>query len=431
MSEAGRGRRHGFFRPVDGAWGAAAVVADMFFTGGIATASWAGFKAWNTITALHMESKQKDQELSLLREKLEQNERQAEANAAAAMGAKTNLRPFFFVIGCGATVIFATGIFWVRRRKRMSQTTDSSLTAHADTSSDISPSDSVDQQPVLIAPNSASFRICSGRYEVQSSVEIGRGGYGVVYRGFDREGGHYVAIKESSIPSDTARGAILKEFATLQSLENEHIVKVHALHETPHSLYIVMELAQGGSLADTLKANGPLPEKLVIQYLRQTLLGLEFLHSVRLLHRDVKPGNILLFGQGSAKLADFGLSKELRGSFSMDTMHVAGTPTYLPPEAVKGHFSIGTDLWACGCAAIELLTGRPPWSELETKDPIALMFRIGTAEPGEHFPKLSPDAEVSPPLVRFLEKCFQYEARNRGTAAELRRILEGGDEQGA
>jgi len=142
---------------------------------------------------------------------------------------------------------------------------------------------------------------------------------------------------------------------------------VDVLQNEDNCLHIVLEFMEGGSLAGIVK-KGPLREHLVKVYIRQVLLGLDYLHQMGVVHRDIKGANILLTKEGIVKLADFGVAIRLNEdhrSFSL-----AGTPYWMAPEIIesKGEISTSCDIWSLGCTVIELLTGNPPtWISCSTQ----------------------------------------------------------------
>lgn len=164
-----------------------------------------------------------------------------------------------------------------------------------------------------------------GDYQLMES--IGRGGFGVVYRGLDIRTGRTVAIKRvmlSGIPADELEG-IEAEIDLLRYLNHPNIVLYFDSIRTAQHLNIVLEFAENGSLSSLLsKMGGKLPEPLVSHYTAQVLAGLTYLHSQGVIHRDIKGANILATKDGSIKLADFGVATKLNDTVKSDS--VVGTP---------------------------------------------------------------------------------------------------------
>lgn len=270
--------------------------------------------------------------------------------------------------------------------------------------------------------------------------QLGQGSFGQVFRAFDAESGNFVAVKQLNV-GESQKSVIQelsKEFEVLRSLEHSNIVNVLAFLDTAPPR-IVMEWMPGGSVQAALKmTRAGFRENVVARYTRQLLAGLAFLHGNNVVHRDIKPGNMLLSATGELKLSDFGTCRILsQVNDSVHTGTVVGTICYLAPECFKGAYSPGSDMWAVGCSVLEMLTGRLPWSEKGVTDNMALIFMIGSAAPPAHHPALpevrSVDAPASPasafaantttsvtPNARsFLEACFAYDAKERPSASEL------------
>ena len=173
---------------------------------------------------------------------------------------------------------------------------------------------------------------------------------------------------------------------------------------------IILEYIEGGSLQNLVKKSGPLPEKLVHVYIKQVLEGLEYLHKQGIVHRDIKGGNILFTKTAIVKLADFGFAVILTDNEK--TNSVVGTPYWMSPEVIesKGNMSPACDIWSLGCTIIELLTGQPPYFNLEL---YGAMFRIVS---DEHPPL--PEG-ISESLYDFFKKCFVKDPEMRSTAKDL------------
>jgi hypothetical protein len=184
-----------------------------------------------------------------------------------------------------------------------------------------------------------------------------------------------------------------------------------------------MEWMPGGSIRSILDRTQFRFHELVIRrYLREILLGMEYLHANDVLHRDVKSANLLVSGSGAVKVSDFGTCRMIQGASaaSHTTATVAGTPAYMAPEVItKGRISAGADMWAIACTVLEMGTGKVPWSHLrrDVRTGIPLMFHIGSVEPPNHHPPIPPHLSVA--LREMLERCFHMKPRKRPTAGEL------------
>ncbi|HWB74192.1 MAG TPA: serine/threonine-protein kinase [Nannocystaceae bacterium] len=214
------------------------------------------------------------------------------------------------------------------------------------------------------------------RYELVAKV--GEGGMGVVYRANDREGG-VVAVKRLHADVAATPGLITRferEAAASALLSHPNIAALHAVGSTPGGeLFFVMELVEGESLAHTL-ARGPLPRAEALRLAKQILSALHHAHQFGMVHRDLKPDNVLLdrsSGRPAAKLIDFGLVKMLQnvlGAAECErltaTGMVFGTPGYMPPEQILGHeVDARTDLYSMGVMLYEMLTGKLPFDSEE------------------------------------------------------------------
>lgn len=202
--------------------------------------------------------------------------------------------------------------------------------------------------------------VLGGRYELGSV--LGRGGMAEVREGWDLKLGRPVAIKLLKTgPGDEDRPESRVRFETearaTAVLSSQNIVIVHDVGDHHGLPFIVMERLPGVSLADHI-ARGPLPQPLVLAVLHAVLAALTVAHDAGILHRDVKPGNILFTATGEAKLADFGIAKTAGGPHTM-TGQVVGTMAYLSPDRLAGKPATpADDLYAVGVVGYEALTGR-------------------------------------------------------------------------
>lgn len=154
----------------------------------------------------------------------------------------------------------------------------------------------------------------------------------------------------------------------LQNLTHKNIVKYLGYSKTRENLNIFLEYVAGGSLASIISKYGCLTESVLKNYTRQILLGLEYLHWNRIVHGDLKPGNILVNKEGVCKLADFGSARFLRKQDHDSIVSTIGTLNYSAPEVLAGNESTRfSDIWSFGCVIIEVLTGKPPWHSISNQ----------------------------------------------------------------
>jgi mitogen-activated protein kinase kinase kinase 19 len=213
------------------------------------------------------------------------------------------------------------------------------------------------------------------------------------------------------------------EISLMQSLNHKNIVKFlgSEVDMKNRKLYIFMEKVSGGSLKDMLEMYGPLPESVIVKYVKQVLHGLVYLHQNHVIHRDLKCGNLLITTEGVVKLSDFGVSKKFRDAVkggdklksqqtNMQTM--IGSPYWMAPEVVtQSGYGRKADIWSLGCTIIEMATAKNPWDGLS---PMAACFQIGE---GESLPIIP--TSLSEQARAFILECLQRDAQKRPSAAEL------------
>ncbi|KAL1548587.1 Mitogen-activated protein kinase kinase kinase npk1 [Salvia divinorum] len=250
---------------------------------------------------------------------------------------------------------------------------------------------------------------------------IGCGAFGRVHMGMNLDSGELLAVKEVSIAANSASkktqeyiGELEKEVNLLKNLSHPNIVRYLGTAREEDSLNILLEFVPGGSISSLLGKFGSFPESVIRMYTKQLLLGLEYLHNNKIMHRDIKGANILVDNKGCIKLADFGASKKVEALATMtNAKSMKGTPYWMAPEVIvqSGH-SYSADIWSVGCTVIEMATGKAPWSQQYQE--VAALFYVGTTK--SHPP--IPD-HLSLEAKDFLLKCLQKEPDLRATASEL------------
>lgn len=203
-----------------------------------------------------------------------------------------------------------------------------------------------------------------GHYEVLEVV--GRGAFGTVLRAFDEKLQRVVAIKVMSpemASTSPARKRFLREAQASAAIRHEHVVSVYAVEEMPIP-YLVMEYIPGLTLQKRLDERGPLDVPTVLRLGRQIAEGLAAAHSQGLIHRDIKPGNILLEAGilDKVKITDFGLARAADDASLTQSGTIAGTPMYMAPEQAMGHkLDQRADLFSFGSVLYQMVSGRPPF----------------------------------------------------------------------
>ena len=256
---------------------------------------------------------------------------------------------------------------------------------------------------------------------------LGRGGMASVYRAYEPKLDRYVALKvlpREFLHDPSFARRFRQEAQALAQLEHPNIVPIYAydIDEAEGIPWMAMRLVTGGSLADLLK-RGRLPPARCVAILRGVADALDYAHAhaKRIVHRDVKPQNVLLDQDGRAYLADFGIAKILESSGGLTaTGMVTGTPQYMAPEQATGtKIGPAADVYSLGIVAYEMLTGRVPFA---ADTPVAIMMK----HVQEPLP-LPPPQTVPEPLLRALLKCTAKKPEDRWpTAGAFVRALEAG-----
>jgi serine/threonine protein kinase len=218
-----------------------------------------------------------------------------------------------------------------------------------------------------MTPPPAQTRLLGGRYRLEES--IGRGGMGTVWRGHDDVLGRTVAVKEVRFPPELGqkeqqelRARTLREARASASLSHPNVVTTYDVVEEDGRPYIVMELLTARSLSEILREDGPLPPQRVAQIGLEMLSALELAHRQGVVHRDVKPGNVLLTEDGRAILSDFGIATMAGDPALTSTGVVLGSPAYMSPERARGQKpGAAADMWSLGATLYAAVEGRPPY----------------------------------------------------------------------
>ncbi len=234
-----------------------------------------------------------------------------------------------------------------------------------------------------------------GGYEVTGIV--GRGGMGIVFKAFDAALGRFVAIK-MLLPHLAASGAARQRFSregqAAAAVIDDHVLPIHSVDQWQGVPYLVTQYSRGTTLQKRIQDQGQLELKEILRISLQTARGLAAAHSQGLVHRDVKPSNILLDGTVErALLTDFGLARAADDASVTRTGTVTGTPQYMSPEQVRGESVDGrSDLFSLGCTMYAMCTGRSPFRSDST---YAVMHRITSTQP-------TPIREINPDVPKWL-----------------------------
>jgi serine/threonine-protein kinase len=270
-------------------------------------------------------------------------------------------------------------------------------------------------------------QLLGGRYALGEM--IGTGGMADVFIGDDTRLNRKVAIKVlrrdlARDPSFVAR--FRKEALAAGGLNHSGIVSVYDSGEENNSPYIVMELITGESLRQLLQ-KGLIPQARALEIVEGILQALEYSHKEGIVHRDIKPGNIMITDSGDIKVMDFGIARATDdiGATMTNTWNVVGTAQYLSPEQATGEMADGrSDLYSLGCLMYELLTGRPPFTG---DTPVSIAYQHVSSP-------ITPASQVKPGLStdidRMLEVVLSKDPNNRyqdATAmlADLQRVIKG------
>ncbi|MCS0635068.1 serine/threonine protein kinase [Streptomyces sp. LP05-1] len=229
--------------------------------------------------------------------------------------------------------------------------------------------------------------LVADRYRLESP--IGRGAMGEVWRATDEVLGRPVALK--LMLGDDSRSEAAARFRlegrTAARLSHPHVVAVFDFGAWDNRFYLVMELVEGRSLAQELSAAGRLAPERVATIAAQTAAGLASAHRQGIVHRDIKPGNLMSDAQGSVKLGDFGIARFLDdpGAALTTAGQIVGTSLYLAPERALGRQAgPASDVYSLGCVLYQLLTGRPPFQADTATGTLYLHIDTEPVPPGRH-----------------------------------------------
>jgi TolB-like protein len=256
----------------------------------------------------------------------------------------------------------------------------------------------------------------SGRYDLER--ELGAGGMATVYLAVDSKHRRKVAVKvlRAEVAGALGPDRFTREIEIAAQLQHPHIVAVYDSGQVEGFLYYVMPVVEGESLRARIKREGPLPVHEAVRILREILDALAYAHQRGVVHRDIKPDNVMLSGRHAA-VTDFGVAKAVSaaGSETLTTVGVTlGTPTYMAPEQAVGQSDIDSrvDLYAVGAVAYEMLTGAPPFERATAQ----AMLAAHVLEPPVPLETRRPG--VPPALASLIMRCLEKDREDRWQSAE-------------
>ena len=263
---------------------------------------------------------------------------------------------------------------------------------------------------------------------------IGKGTFGRVYLGMNTTTGELLAVKQVEVNPKAQNAdpqkvremvkALDQEIDTMQHLDHVNIVQYLGCERKEYSISIFLEYISGGSVGSCLRKHGKFEEPVVSSLTRQTLLGLAYLHSEGILHRDLKADNILLDLDGTCKISDFGISKRSANPYNNDiTNSMQGSVFWMAPEVIRAQsqalnitggnnssmdtlssqgYSAKVDIWSLGCVVLEMFAGRRPWSKEEA---IGAIYKLGSLNQAPPIPD-DVSTVVGPAALSFMYDCF-------------------------
>src|SRR6266568_4642206 len=245
-----------------------------------------------------------------------------------------------------------------------------------------------------------------GDYELLE--QIGRGGQGVVFRAHQKSLNRTVALKVIRLgqwASEAHVKRFRREAEAAARLEHPCIVPIYEVGERDGSCYFSMKFVEGGQLDEVIRRE-PMPPRRAAELIAKVARTVHYAHEHGILHRDIKPGNILLDAKGEPHLTDFGLARLVESESTVTrTLEVLGTPSYMAPEqAVGNNAAIGsvTDVYGLGAVLYQLLTGQPPFAGGTTYETIKLLLDTKPRQPRLLNPKI--DRDLSTICLKCLEK---------------------------
>ncbi|GAA2758794.1 serine/threonine-protein kinase [Actinopolymorpha rutila] len=267
---------------------------------------------------------------------------------------------------------------------------------------------------------SENDRLIAGRYRLEE--QIGSGGMGVVWRGVDERLHRPVAVKRLLLPAyltgtqaEEAKLRAMRESRIAARIQHPHVIATYDVVEDDGHPCLVMEYLPSRSLSEVLEERGSLPAAEVASIGRQAASALASAHAAGVVHRDIKPGNVLLGDNGVVKIADFGIARAVGDVTVTATGLISGTPAYLAPEVAKGEdATFASDVFSLGSTLYAAVEGGPPFGRSE--NPIALLHQVASAQ-------VAPPRRAPRPLADVLQRVLRADPRHRPPASAVAREL--------
>src|SRR5438093_4577886 len=272
-----------------------------------------------------------------------------------------------------------------------------------------------DENDEVFEPTVARMLKDYGQYDIIE--EIGRGGQGVVYRARQKSLNRIVAMKVIGL-AHWATEAHVKRFRmeaeAAAHLDDPRIVPIYEIGERDGACYFSMKFIEGGQL-DTITASEVMPLRKAAELMAKVARAVHYAHEHGILHRDIKPGNILLDAKGKPHLTDFGLARLVETESTVTrTLEILGTPSYMAPEQAAGNkaqLTSATDVYGLGAVFYQLLTGHPPFAGGTTYETVRMVLETQPRQPRLYNPKADRD------LATICLKCLQKDQERRYSSA--------------
>ncbi len=259
-----------------------------------------------------------------------------------------------------------------------------------------------------------------GRYRLER--EIARGGMGAVWLGEDEVLGRQVALKRIGLMPGTTTPDVeraTREARLAAALNHPHVVAIYDQVDAGDEHWLVMEYVEGSTLAELVRRDGPMTPDEVAPLLRQAAEALAAAHAARIVHRDVKPSNLLVGTDGQVKLTDFGIARMEADATLTQTGLMTGSPAYLAPEIASGQVATeAADVWSLGATLFHALDGRPPYDV--SGNLMAALYRLVNEEP----PRLAQAGWLAPLLEATMVRDPEQRWPMSRVAAFLARVVE-------